>query len=112
VASKQGQYLARRLNAIADLEKDTANLVAMGVTKDDAIKALPPFEHASKGILAYIGSDKAIADFPVGVRLGGVFTNMLWKSAYFSTLFSVRNKWMVGSDWIKKTLFGRDIGRE
>lgn len=78
----------------------------------EAVKALPPFSHVSKGMLAYIGSDKAIADFPMGVRIGGVFTNVLWKSAYFSGLFSLRNKFSVASDWFKKTIFGRDIGRD
>lgn len=28
------------------------------------------------------------------------------------SLFSIRNRALVASDWIKRTLFGRDIGRD
>jgi len=49
------------------------------------------------GSLAYIGSDKAIADLPFGfsggnVAAGGQLTYYFWRSAYLSKLFSLRNR--------------------
>lgn len=77
---------------------------------------------------SYIGSDRAIADLPfmngnVSVTdsnpsldcsisafqfaTGGVATYLFWRSAYLSTLFSLRNRTLVATDWIKVKLFGR-----
>jgi NADH:ubiquinone reductase (non-electrogenic) len=50
--------------------------------------SLPTFEHKSLGMLAYIGADKAIADFPWGARFGGMLTFWFWRSAYLSKYFS------------------------
>lgn len=86
---------------------------------------------------SYIGSDKAIADLPFGpgnVASGGVgkfvgssflmssmiadhallfvATYAFWRSAYISNLFSSRNRTLVITDWLKKTILGRDISRE
>jgi len=49
------------------------------------------------GSLAYIGSDKAVADLPFGfqggnVAAGGQLTYYFWRSAYLSKLFSLRNR--------------------
>jgi NADH:ubiquinone reductase (non-electrogenic) len=77
----------------------------------------------------YIGSDKAIADLPflngnVSVSFssdfilidmlrqlatGGVATFLFWRSAYLSTLFSLRNRTLVATDWLKVKLFGRYV---
>ena len=49
------------------------------------------------GSLAYIGSDKAVADLPFGFKggnfaAGGQLTYYFWRSAYLSKLFSLRNR--------------------
>lgn len=81
----------------------------------------------------YIGSDKAIADLPffngnvsgvchlshpTGIdkssfqfASGGVATFLFWRSAYLSTLFSLRNRTLVTTDWLKCKLFGRLVFR-
>jgi NADH:ubiquinone reductase (non-electrogenic) len=105
VASRQGKYMADLLNELGKLEDHEEPI-------SEATKHVGPFEHNSMGMLAYIGSDKAIADFPTGIRVGGALTFYFWRSAYLSNLFSIRNKMLVLSDWSKKTAFGRDIGRE
>jgi hypothetical protein len=38
-----------------------------------------------------------------------VATYLFWRSAYLSTLFSLRNRTMVATDWIKVKLFGRCV---
>ncbi|KAJ3087529.1 NADH:ubiquinone oxidoreductase [Quaeritorhiza haematococci] len=106
VASRQGRFLAHHLNMLADAEKcGEADLPKVA-------EQLPTFSHESAGMLAYIGADRAIADLPGSIRIGGFLTYYFWRSAYLSNLITWRNRFLVASDWIKKSVFGRDIGRE
>jgi NADH:ubiquinone reductase (non-electrogenic) len=43
------------------------------------------------------------------IATGGVATFLFWRSAYLSTLFSLRNRVLVASDWLKVRLFGRCV---
>ena len=43
----------------------------------------------------------------VQLATGGVATFLFWRSAYISTLFSLRNRTLVATDWLKVKLFGR-----
>ncbi|KAF9113370.1 NADH:ubiquinone oxidoreductase [Mortierella sp. AM989] len=102
VASQQGNYLASVFEKLARIE-------------EGHIKKIKPFEYSHQGSLAYIGSDKAIADLPFlngNISVGGVATFVFWRSAYISTQFSFRNKVLVAGDWLKSTVFGRDVSRE
>ena len=40
---------------------------------------------------------------------GGVATYLFWRSAYLSTLFSMRNRTLVATDWLKVKFFGRYV---
>jgi NADH:ubiquinone reductase (non-electrogenic) len=113
VASQQGKYLARVFKGLnkADSEgiKEQAQII------EQMTKNVRPFQYTHNGSLAYIGSEKAIADIPIldtTYSFGGVATSLFWRSAYLSNLFSVRNFWMVVSDWTKTMVYGRDIARE
>ncbi|KAK9321189.1 hypothetical protein V1517DRAFT_327231 [Lipomyces orientalis] len=138
VATQQGQYLARLFNTMAKtqaLEEDIAHLEELGhatASPDDkkAIateieakaktlrrsKRLMPFQYTHQGSLAYIGSDKAIADLTFGdgnnLTSSGQMTYLFWRSAYVSMCFSTRNKMLVIMDWLKVKMFGRDVSRE
>ncbi|KAK9376654.1 uncharacterized protein V1513DRAFT_439309 [Lipomyces chichibuensis] len=138
VATQQGQYLARLFNTMAKtqaLEEDIAHLEELGhatASIDDkkAIateieakaktlrrsKRLMPFQYTHQGSLAYIGSDKAIADLTFGdgnnLTSSGQLTYLFWRSAYVSMCFSTRNKLLVIMDWLKVKMFGRDVSRE
>ncbi len=103
--------MSKCLNTLGHVHSTTYLPAASSSVTPEALQ-LPAFEHKSLGMLAYIGSDRAIADFPWGARFGGFLTYWFWRSAYLSNLFSVRNKVLVAADWTKKTVFGRDIGRE
>ena len=112
VASQQGTYLARLFNTMAvtnGLEADIAALKAKPETEEvkaslvektkqlSRVKLMKPFEYSHQGSLAYIGSDKAVADLPFGfkggnVAAGGQLTYYFWRSAYLSKLFSLRNR--------------------
>ncbi|KAK7689597.1 hypothetical protein QCA50_007389 [Cerrena zonata] len=131
VAAQQGSYLARVFKQIAkrdalvyelqalenagsldeEKQKQKADLTKQ-VEKSDKVK---PFKYSHQGSLAYIGSEKAIADLPFSVgnlAVGGVATYLFWRSAYLSRLFSLRNRTLVATDWVKVKLFGRDVSRE
>ncbi|KAJ8104655.1 hypothetical protein ONZ43_g7748 [Nemania bipapillata] len=79
------------------------------------IKDIKPFNYSHQGSLAYIGSEKAVADIAWlngNVASGGKLTYLFWRSAYLSMCFSTRNRVLVALDWIKAKLYGRDVSRE
>ncbi|WWD20618.1 hypothetical protein CI109_105094 [Kwoniella shandongensis] len=128
VASQQGIYLAsvfHKLGQKAKLEQQLTQLRAQPSADPAEIEAtvkklnraakLTPFHYSHQGSLAYIGSEKAIADLPLfngNVASGGGAAMLFWRSAYVSTLYSVRNRTMVLADWAKVRIFGRDVSRE
>ncbi|KAJ3278284.1 NADH:ubiquinone oxidoreductase [Borealophlyctis nickersoniae] len=118
VASRQGWYLAKTFNQLAllDQEKKRALDEAGAVPDSKAVAAidpvLKPFEYKHVGTLAYIGDDRAIADLPGSIHIGGALTYYFWRSAYLSNLFTLRNRTLVLFDWVKTSMFGRDISRE
>ncbi|KAF4585058.1 NADH:ubiquinone oxidoreductase [Pleurotus pulmonarius] len=137
VASQQGAYLARIFKQMAKKEalvarKAELSASANQVTGEEEKKTvvselasvekqltklskLRPFQYSHQGSLAYIGSEKAIADLPFmngNVATGGVATFLFWRSAYLSTLFSLRNRVLVANDWMKVKIFGRDVSRD
>ncbi|KII85333.1 hypothetical protein PLICRDRAFT_44604 [Plicaturopsis crispa FD-325 SS-3] len=122
VASQQGAYLGRLFAQMAKQESLAAQLknAKEGVDPAEIQKQLDkikfrPFHYSHQGSLAYIGSDKAIADLPFfngNIASAGVATYLFWRSAYISTLFSLRNRTLVANDWLKTKLFGRDLSRD
>ncbi|KAF8320308.1 NADH dehydrogenase [Clavulina sp. PMI_390] len=128
VASQQGTYLARQLTQIAKKENYEDKLRALRAQANSSPEEIEscvkqinklakarPFHYSHQGSLAYIGSEKAIADLPFfngNFASGGVATFLFWRSAYVSNLFSLRNRFLVLNDWLKVKLFGRDTSRE
>ncbi len=92
VAQQEGKYLARAFNRRA------------------RSVAVEPFRYKHYGMLAYIGSDRALADLEA-VKGKGFATWLFWRSAYVTRLVSLRNKILVLLDWFKTHVFGRDISR-
>ena len=98
VASQQGAFLAQmfgKLGQKAKLERQLselrANRAADGVEIEGVVKKLnrvsklTPFHYSHQGSLAYIGSEKAIADLPFfngNVASGGGAAMLFWRSAY------------------------------
>ena len=103
VAASQGRYLAQFFNTFSQNNY---------MNRTDIQKDMGAYTYSHSGTLAYIGGDRAIADLPNDFHLGGAWTYLFWKSAYLTNLFSSRNRILVFGDWIKKSLFGRDISRE
>jgi len=92
VAQQGGTYVGKQLNALA------------------RGKEPKPFNYKHKGMLAYVGGNKALAD--MGSRKSkGFHTWILWRSAYLTKLISFQNKLLVMSDWLRASIFGRDISQ-
>lgn len=92
VAQQEGRYLARLLN----------NSIQG--------KSYKPFRYRHYGMLAYIGSNRALADLAT-IKGKGFGTWLFWRSTYLTKLISWKNKMLVVFDWLKTMIFGRDISR-
>ncbi|KAK0058816.1 internal alternative NAD(P)H-ubiquinone oxidoreductase A1 mitochondrial-like isoform X2 [Biomphalaria pfeifferi] len=92
VAEREGRYLTKFLNSSCDEGKTGA------------------FEFQSLGMLAYIGRYQGLSDTPQ-LKIKGVASWFLWRSAYLTRLGSWRLRMQVPLDWTKTLLFGRDISR-
>lgn len=115
VAAQEGAFLARLFNQMAktqDIEMELANLsdiqekASSKETRDQAfasikdlqkrlrrVKQMGPFEYSHQGSLAYIGSEKAVADISWltgNFATGGTLTYFFWRSAYLSMCFSCK----------------------
>jgi NADH:ubiquinone reductase (non-electrogenic) len=71
-------------------------------------KESKPFRFKDLGMMAYIGSNKALADTPQ-FKGSGFNTWLFWRSAYLTKLVGLRNKIHVLFDWIMTSIFGRDL---
>ena len=103
-ANQQGKYLGKLFRR-TDVEEELVN-------------EYPDFTFSYKGALAYVGSSRGIAElknlwdvYPVNgqVKVEGTSAFAIWRSLYFSSLLSSRNQSQVAFDWIKGSMFGRDI---
>ncbi|KAK7529460.1 external NADH-ubiquinone oxidoreductase 1 mitochondrial precursor [Phyllosticta citribraziliensis] len=137
VAAQEGAFLARLFNNMAKTEQIEVELKNLSDAQEKApskdvrdqvfgeikelqkrlrrVKQMGPFEYSHQGSLAYIGSEKAVADISWltgNIATGGTLTYFFWRSAYLSMCFSTRNRILVLVDWIKAKVFGRDVSRE
>lgn len=90
VAQQEGYYMAKSLNGLA------------------VNKQIKPFKFRNLGMLAYVGSSRALADTPQ-YKGSGIATFIFWRSVYFTKLVSLKNKILVLFDWTKNLIFGRDV---
>jgi NADH:ubiquinone reductase (non-electrogenic) len=118
VAGQQGKYLGRifRYGNESLIADDTA----------------PPFKYNHQGTMAYTGDSAAATELnPEGImklgkgtisdhlwwrslygevdhiRVMGFVGFAVWRSVYFSKMFSSRGRWCVASDWLRTTFYGR-----
>ncbi|MGW8314172.1 MAG: NAD(P)/FAD-dependent oxidoreductase [Bacteroidales bacterium] len=82
VAIQQGKQLARNLAA---LEKK---------------KPTQPFSYRDRGVMATIGRNRAVGDFPWGLRLSGFAGWFAWMVSHLIFLIGFRNKAVVLINWI------------
>ena len=133
VAAQQGEFLAKMMNQKYNLspgysktgqelpptrnpehEATVSEQIAKLSTKTD--EYAKPFQFLNLGILAYTGGGSALAQVGTGpkgapIKGTGKVGNALWKSVYVSKQVSWRNRFMVINDWVRRSIFGRDITR-
>ncbi|KAF9366439.1 hypothetical protein BGX34_002714 [Mortierella sp. NVP85] len=100
VANQEGKYVGKRISALHSIENDP-----------EATAKLPPFKYKHLGSLAYIGGSDAVLDMGKGMVYGGIGSEYLWRSVYFSEQVSLRTQVLLMMDWTKGALFGRDISK-
>ena len=113
VASQEGAFLARLFNSLAKTEEINRKLAELSTEQATAaipekrneifaeikalqkqlrrVKQIGPFEYSHQGSLAYIGSERAVADvswLSGNFASGGTLTYLFWRSAYLSSKFS------------------------
>ncbi|KAF8475702.1 FAD/NAD(P)-binding domain-containing protein [Kalaharituber pfeilii] len=105
-AHQQGQYLARKLNKMAQAMQGLAtNEVYDGDLDATVYKA---FAYKHLGNFAYIGN-AAVFDYKGWSVGGGLAFMYLWRSVYFTQSVSLRTRMLLTVDWSKRALFGRDM---
>jgi len=95
VAKQQAQYLAKTLNSAGP-------------------GAAPPknFVFQSLGMMTFLGSNTALmAKLPGLDKLTGFFAFLAWRSVYWSLQLSMRNRFMLSTDWLRTLIWGRDLTR-
>lgn len=125
VAFQEGIFLGKHFEKLHEIDsikhqlsnphKDT-NVERLSKKLSSIQDKLPIFKYNHQGSLAYIGSERAVADLVWGdwsnVTTGGTLTFLFWRSAYIYMCLSVRNQVLVCLDWLKVSLFGRDCSKE
>ncbi|OWB57457.1 hypothetical protein B5S28_g3402 [[Candida] boidinii] len=126
VAHQEGIFLADYFNKLSKIDDLQYELSKPEITEDNKSKLearlnrvkahIRPFHYQHQGALAYIGSERAVADLSWGtwstVATGGSLTFLFWRSAYVSMILGIRNKVLVCTDWIKIAIFGRDCSKD
>lgn len=96
VANQQGAYLAKYLNARANVEEQLQSQQQVEID-DQMIKSekFPTFKYDHKGSLAYVGNERAIADlsfWQMTFPSAGASTLFIWRAAYINMCISSKLK--------------------
>jgi len=92
VADQQGVFLAKLLSGKLDAKSG--------------------FAFKSKGMMAYVGGMSAIMNKMPGLnKLTGFVAFLGWRFTYWFLQLSVRNRYMLSTDWLRTLIFGRDLTR-
>lgn len=102
VAAQQGKYMADLFAKGLDGKTETLEAAA---------RDAGPFTYFHKGSLAYLGDGEAAFDLPVLGPLTGKLAGVAWKLYETSAQLSWKNRALVGLDWIRSEVFGRDTSQ-
>jgi len=103
VAAQQGKYLA--------------SIFATGLPAGhhdsylEAREKTGPFTYFHKGALAYLGDGNAAFDVPIIGAITGPVAGLAWKAYETISQVSRKNQTLVGWDWLRTEVFGRDTSR-
>lgn len=80
-AIQQGRQLGKNLNRLYQSEN------------------MKSFHYKNKGVLATVGRNKAVADFPGNLNFGGALGWLIWMVVHLMFLIGFRNKAVVFANW-------------
>ena len=100
IAMQQDKEFEKGLPMVAAVAIQQGSFLAKNLNRKAINKAMLPFKYFNKGGLATIGRQKAVADLPGNIHLGGIFAWVTWLFVHLLYLVGFRNKVMVISDWI------------
>ena len=110
VARQEGEYLAktfRHLHEAEQLKWENPD----SKKAEEVLNGIEDFKYHHRGLLAYLGQNKAIAYIagkgPRGLTLNGEGANMIWRRAHIGMTLSLRQSTLVVTDWIKARVLGR-----
>ncbi|CCF55725.1 hypothetical protein KAFR_0A02890 [Kazachstania africana CBS 2517] len=118
VANQQAEYLSKLFDKMSQVNGFHDQLSARKEKYDLLFEEnkFKPFSYRHLGALAYLGSEKAIANITYGKRSlytgGGLMTFYIWRIVYLSMLLSARTRFKVCLDWLKLAFFKRDFFKE
>jgi NADH:ubiquinone reductase (non-electrogenic) len=93
VANQQAEYLAKTLS-------------------DGTLGKGKPFVFFNKGMMAYLGGMSAVMSKLPGLSsITGFVAFLGWRFTYWFLQLSVRNRYMLSTDWLRTLIFGRDLTR-
>eukprot|EP00180_Rhodochaete_pulchella_P000375 Plantae.Rhodophyta-Rhodochaete_pulchella.ctg1263.p1 GENE.Plantae.Rhodophyta-Rhodochaete_pulchella.ctg1263~~Plantae.Rhodophyta-Rhodochaete_pulchella.ctg1263.p1 ORF type:complete len:470 (-),score=43.90 Plantae.Rhodophyta-Rhodochaete_pulchella.ctg1263:63-1265(-) len=92
VANQQGKYVAARLNGLPG-----------------SVSPASPFRYHHLGSLATVGRHRAVIDLSSAPPMSGLMAFILWRSAYFTMLGTMRSKMYTAVNWMSSLMFGRDF---
>lgn len=107
VASQQGEYLGGMFTKLSEVW-ETLQKNDISPLDDDAF--YKPFHYTHLGSLAYVGNS-AVFDYYGYSVAGGLLAMYAWRSVYWGEQTSMRARFMLMLDWIKRGIFGRDISK-
>jgi len=96
VASQEGKFIGKELNQL--------------ITNQDMEK-IKPFRYRHHGSFAGLGGGEAVGEVPGMVKGGGIQIWLMWRGIYLSKQFTPTNMLLLCFDWLRTSLFGRDISR-
>ncbi|CCE62629.1 hypothetical protein TPHA_0C04800 [Tetrapisispora phaffii CBS 4417] len=115
VAHQQAEYLCKNFDKMEKIDGFHNTLLKKTEKFDLPFEenGFKPFNYIHLGALAYLGSERAIANITYGKRSfytgGGLITFYVWRILYLSMILSARSRFKVISDWLKLTFFKRDF---
>lgn len=106
-ANQQGVYLAKKFKRLASVAPGLSNNEIRDGDLDGAV--YKAFEYHHLGALAYVGNS-AVFDLGGGWGFtGGLWAVYAWRSVYFAQSVSIRTRFLMIMDWMKRGLFGRGM---
>jgi len=95
---KTGKPIPGLAPAAIQMGKYLANIIRADLA-GSPMESRPPFHYRDKGVLATIGTRRAVADIR-GWRFGGVFAWLMWSLIHITFLIGFRNRLFVMAGWI------------